>query len=249
MRFRTRQKIKYYFRARHKGGHGIHSPFLFSLITRVIENRGRFSDWTLLESAEENVRNMLRILDMKFYHSNNKAESALGLREYKRLHLLPARFDRLLFRLVNEFRPGRINFYGSTFGVTLLALSLADKKGQVNAMVENDHYLSFCRRLTDVYEVNNVSLTGSGMVEVSEFMVVQNPLDPSYCDQLLSVFFAGEVYEGVVVLCGIHESPEMEAVWQKYREEKIVRISLDLFEMGIFICRNGLQKENFVLRF
>jgi hypothetical protein len=74
-------------------------------------------------------------------------------------------------------------------------------------------------------------------------------LDPSWCEQLLSVILAGEACEGVVVLCGIHESPEMEAVWHKFQKQKSVRISLDLFETGIFICRSGLQKEDFVLRF
>jgi len=249
MKFLTRQKIKYHFCSRHKGGHGIHSPFLFSLITRVIENKGKFSSYPLLKSAEENVRNMLRILDMKFYHSDNRAESGFSVEEFKKLHLLPARYDRLLFRLVNEFKPGEINYYGSTFGVTLVALSLADKRIRVNAMILNDHYFSFSRRLAEVYEINNVSLTGSGKVEVSDFMVIQNPLDPFNCEQLLSVIFAGDDYEGIVVLCGIHATPEIEAVWHRFQKEKSVRISLDLFEIGIFICRGGLQKEDFVLRF
>src|SRR5512133_3550980 len=110
MKFRTWQKIRYHICSRHKGGHGIHSPFLFSLITRVIENKGKFSAYPLLKSAEENVRNMMRILDMKFYHSDNQAESGFSVHEFKRLHLLPARYDRLLFRLVNEFKPGGVNY-------------------------------------------------------------------------------------------------------------------------------------------
>jgi hypothetical protein len=249
VKFNTRQKIKYSIFSRHKGGHGIHSPFLFSLITRVIENKGKFSAYPLLSSAEENVRNMLRILDMKFYHSDSRAESGFSVQELKTLHLLPARHDRLLFRLVNEFKPGGVNYYGSTFGVTLLALAMADKRIQVNAMILNDHYLSFCRRLAEVYEIGNLNLTGSGIVEVSEFVVIQNPLDPSYCEQILSVVFAREDFEGVVVLCRIHVSSEMEAVWTKFQQKKSVRISLDLFDIGIFICLKGLQKENFVLRF
>lgn len=248
MKFRTRQKIRYSIFSRHKGGHGIHSPFLFSLITRVIENKGKFSAYPLLKSAEENVRNMLRILDMKFYHSDSQSESGFSVSELKTLHLLPARHDSLLFRLVNEFKPGGVNYYGSTFGVTLLALALADKRIRVNAVILNDHYLSFCRRLAEVYEVGNLNLTGSGIVEVSDFMVIQNPLDPSYCEQILSVVFARD-FDGVVVLCGIHVSQEMESVWKKFQQEKAVRISLDLFEIGMFICRKGLQKENFVLRF
>jgi hypothetical protein len=249
MMYRTWQKIKYRITSGHKGGHGIHSPFLFSLISRVIENKGKFSAYTLLTSAEVNVRNMLRILDMKFYYPESLAESGFSLKEFKKLHLLPANFDRLLFRPVNEFSPRGINFYGSTFGVTLLALALADKRILVNATITNDHYLSFCRRLAEVYEINNISLTGKEIAEVSDFVVVQNPLNPSYCDRLLSEIFQPDGYEGLIVLCGIHTTAEIEAVWYKYQKIATVRISLDLFEAGIFICRKDLQKEDFVLRF
>ena len=249
MKYRTRKKIVYFFKARHRKGHGIHSPFLFRLITQVMENRGHFSAYPLLNAMEENVRNTLRILDMESYHQEGLAEFGLNFNDIKKLHLLPVRFDRLLFRLVNDCTPKDIAFYGSTFGVTLLALALADRRIMLKAQVENDHYRSFCRRLAEVYEVDNIQLAVTGSVVASDFIVVQNPLDPSYCDHILEQILNEPTYTGVVVLCGIHTSAKMEAVWIRYKIDPVVRISLDLFEMGIFICKKGLQKEDFVVRF
>jgi hypothetical protein len=249
MNYRFRKKISYLFKARHRKGHGIHSPFLFRLITEVIENRGNFSAWPLLSGADENVRNMLKILDMKSYHQGGTSESGLSSGDIKSLHMLPERFNRLIFRLVNEFRPGEIAFYGSTFGVTLLALALADRRIQVSAQVENDHYRSFCRRLAEVYEAGNLNISGSGNMIPADFVVIQHPLDTEYCDRILSLVLAQPAFHGVIVLCGIHHSGEMEAIWTRYKGNQTVRISLDIFEIGILICRQGLQKEDFVLRF
>ncbi len=249
MKYLTRKKIIYFFKARHRKGHGIHSPFLFRLITKVMENKGNFSAYPLLKVAEENVRNTLRILDMESYHQEGIAENGLSFKDIKNLHLLPVRFDRLLFRLVNDFSPKDIAFYGSTFGITLLALALADRRIKLKAQVENDHYRSFCRRLVEVYEVDNVQLTGFGSVIASDFIVVQNPLDPDYCDRVLIQILAQPDYNGVIILCGIHKSEEMEAVWSRYKNDQVIRLSLDLFEIGIFICKKGLQKEDFVVRF
>lgn len=249
MKYRMRKKITYFFKARHRKGHGIHSPFLFRLITQVMENRGHFSAYPLLKAVEENVRNTLRILDMESYHQDGLAEFGLNFTDIKKIHLLPVRFDQLLFRLVNDFRPKEIAFYGSTFGVTLLALALADRRIILKAQVENDHYRSFCRRLIEVYEVDNIQLAVTGSVVASDFIVVQNPLDPSYCDRILEQILNEPTYNGVVVLCGIHTSAKMEVVWLRYKIDPTVRISLDLFEMGIFICKKGLQKEDFVVRF
>jgi hypothetical protein len=249
MKYRIQKRITYFLKARHSKGHGIHSPFLFRLITRVIENTGNFSAYPMLMAAEENVRNMLKILDKKSYQQSGTVYTGVKSKDIKRLHLLPERFDRLLFRLVNDFRPKEIAFYGSTFGATFLALALADKRIQLNAQVPNNYYRSFCRRLIEVYEVENIRITETGAVNASEFIVVQNPTDPEYCKRILSAILSLSGYEGVIVLCSIHSSTPMEEVWSECKKNPIVRISLDLFEIGIFICRNELKKEEFVLRF
>ncbi len=249
MRYRFRKKISYFFNARHRKGHGIHSPFLFRLITQVIENRGFYSAYSLLKSADENVRNMVRILDVKAFLGEGNPGKGLKNSDFKRLHLLPSRFDRLLFRLVNDFTPREIAFYGSTFGVTLLALALADRRISLNARVENDHFRSFCRRLIEVYEVGNIRLTEFGEIGTADFVVIQNPLDPESCNQVLTTVLGQTGYQGVVVICGIHTSAAMEDIWVDHKSNPTVRVSLDLFEIGIFICLQGLQKEEFVLRF
>lgn len=244
-----RKKLDYLLHSRHRGGHGIHSPFLFRLITEVIENKGNFSAYPLLEAAEENVKQLLRILDMADYRHEGEERFGLGRRTIQKLHLLPGRFDRLLFRLVNDFQPREVAFYGSTFGVTLLALALADRRITLGAQVENDRYRSFCRRLIEVYEVGNIRLSGAGQVSAAGLVVVQHPLDPAFCDRVMGCILSDASFDGVVVLAGIHTSGAMEAVWEKYKSSPVVRVSLDLFEIGVFICREGLQKEAFVLRF
>ncbi len=248
MKYSTRKKLVYLFTARHRRGHGIHSPFLFRLITEVIESKGNYSAWPVLKAAEENVRNTLRMVDAASYRKLYETGKGSDCNVNKRLHLLPGKFDRLIFRLVNEFQPHSLSFYGSTFGVTLLAMALADRRIRLEAQVEKDHYRSFCRRLIEVYEVDNIDLAGAGNLTAPDFVVVQSPLDPEVCIRLLAQIVANP-YDGVIVLCGIHASAEMEAVWKSFQKEQQVRISLDLFEIGIFICKKGLQKEDFVLRF
>ncbi|MCX6220667.1 MAG: hypothetical protein NTZ69_06735 [Bacteroidia bacterium] len=248
MRYCTQKKLAYLFKARHRKGHGIHSPFLFRLITEVIENKGNFSVWPMLAAAEENVRNMLRMVDTVTYQKLYETGKGSDCKVIKKLHLLPGKFDRLIFRLVNEFQPGSLSFYGSTFGVTLMAMALADRRIRLQARVENDRYRSFCRQLIEVYNVENIDLSGAGNVIASDFVVVQNPLDPDECSRVLGQIVA-KPYDGVIILCGIHASALMEEVWKRYQKEPQVRISLDLFEIGIFICKKGLQKEDFVLRF
>lgn len=239
-----KRRISYFLKARHSKGHGIHSPFLFRLITQVIENKGCYSAYPLLKSAGENMKNMLDILDFESFRQQKCSEHDL-----RKFHSLSPKYDRLLFRLVNDFTPASVAFFGSTFGVTLLALALADKRKTVVAQMNNNHFRSFCRRLIDVYEVGNIEITETGIASTADFVVIQNPLDPENCDQIISSVLERRGFQGTVVVCGIHYSSKMEAVWTSQKSKRAVRVTLDLFEIGIFICREGLQKEEFVLRF
>ena len=239
-----KRRISYFLKARHSKGHGIHSPFLFRLITQVIENKGYFSAYPLLKSAGENMKNMLNILDFESFRQQECSEHDL-----RKFHALSPKYDRLLFRLVNDFAPASIAFFGSTFGVTLLALALADRRKTVVAQMSNNHFRSFCRRLADVFEVDNIEITETGIAVTADFVVIQNPLDPANCDQIISAVLERQDFQGTVVVCGIHYSSEMEAVWTKHKSKGTIRVTLDLFEIGIFICREGLQKEEFMLRF
>jgi hypothetical protein len=244
MNYYLKRRIAYFLKARHRKGHGIHSPFLFRLITQVIENTGYFSAYPVLKAADENVQNMIDILDVEAFKQKEWSNKKL-----KWIHKLPSRYDRLLFRLVNDFKPERIAFYGSTFGVTLMALALADSRKVVKAQVENDHFRSFCRRLIDVYEVENIEITETGKLIAADFVVIQNPLDPDNCGRILSAVLERQAFQGLVIVCGIHTSPEMEEVWDSYKSNPAIRVTIDLFEIGLFICKNELQKEEFMLRF
>ena len=49
MKFRIARKINYIKNARHRHGHGIHSPWLFRLITEVIEDKKRLPEYKIID--------------------------------------------------------------------------------------------------------------------------------------------------------------------------------------------------------
>jgi len=249
MNYRIRSKISYFLKARHRKGHGIHSPFLFRLITNVVEENGFYSAYPKLAAAEEHVRSMVRILDKEFWQEPTALSKGKALPFYRPQHLLAPRFNRLFFRLVNDFSPQQITFFGNSFGVSLLALALADSRIPTNAIVPDYRYRAFCQRLVEEYEVSNVEVREIGNAIAADFLVLHYPEDPVRCEAILAEVVGRPDFKGVVVVCGIHTSRRMESVWHNYKQIQQVRIALDLFDIGLFICKSGLQKEEFVVRF
>jgi predicted O-methyltransferase YrrM len=53
----------------------------------------------------------------------------------------------------------------------------------------------------------------------------------------------------IFVFDDIHWSRDMELAWTNIREHPSVRVTVDLFDMGIVFFRKELSKEDFVLNF
>jgi predicted O-methyltransferase YrrM len=93
----------FYERIRHIRGHGIHSPFVYSLITKVIEERRRYYSLDDIELIGKQL--LFR-------------EERLVRREAFRPKL-----GALLFRLANYFHPQHIIQIGATTGLSTLYLT------------------------------------------------------------------------------------------------------------------------------
>jgi len=56
--------------------------------------------------------------------------------------------------------------------------------------------------------------------------------------------------ESILVFDGIHNSKEMEASWETIKIHYDVKLTIDLYKLGIvFFRKEQLEKENFTIRF
>jgi predicted O-methyltransferase YrrM len=53
----------------------------------------------------------------------------------------------------------------------------------------------------------------------------------------------------VLILHDIHWSPDMEKAWEEIKAHPKVKVTLDLFYMGIVFFRSELSRQHFLLRF
>jgi len=253
MKFRIARKLNYLKKARHRRGHGIHSPYLFRLITNVIENKKRLSDYKVLRDQRDRLSHLIK---------NSKAQAEIqaledsilnssGRRNLFKAVELPFRYGKLLFRLVNEFKPRSIACYGPSFGLNLLYLALSDESIPVN-FFQSDNYLQrICQETLKDAGVQNVKYGDNEYLldEFPDFVFINFTFSTDETEKLINALLVSPDENAVLIIRGIHESERMETIWKDLIKNNKVRVSLDLFEIGITIFQKQLQKEDFILRF
>ena len=106
-------------------GHGVHSPFVFNFIIRVIEEKARYYAYEQIEEVYRNAKQQAQKESLP--------------------KPLPLKYHKLTYRIANRFAPQTILECGSNCGVTTQALAVSNAKIKTidnNLDVELKKYLN-----------------------------------------------------------------------------------------------------------
>ena len=253
MNFRTISRINYIKRARHRRGFGIHSPFLFRLITTVVEGKRNNPEYKNFKQLKKGAIHLLKGSigpDIENLFSEYNLPSSKSGKLYRKIEL-PLRYSKALYRLIQYFQPSNIFYFGPSLGVNLLIASQANPKSTVYQIDENPFFHKFSGGLitnSNEMSIKYLSEDPPPLVK-AEFCFVDYPYHPALSRKIVQKRIENHGIDDVLIIRGIHESKEMEDCWTELTASTEVRVTLDLFEMGIVLFRKGLQKENFTLKF
>ena len=210
-----------------KSKYSIHSPFVYEFMTKVANDSGSNRDYdTLLRIS--------RLLDGKKYPNRRRRKQA-----------------RLLYRLVRFLEPETVLTFGKISALNTSALALGDLQTKVYL----EQSLDFLETLNSMGVVN-VNLIRRDGDEEEQFEqqntgCVYYSLDDFGDDSWNNLEDGfGEVDEDtVLVFEGIHHSRHTEAAWEAVKASEDVSISMDLYCIGIIFFREGIEKQDFVLKY
>ena len=104
-----------------------------------------------------------------------------------------------------------------------------------------------------------LELTQSNKANVLEEIENADTIGLLYIKQIrnaedLTIYFNAAIKkvntESILIFDGIHKSKDMEASWEKIKMHKEVKLTIDLYKLGIvFFRKEQLEKENFTIRF
>lgn len=247
--------LSYLLHSRHRHGFGIHSPYVYYLMTNVIEEELPYYKYSLIEK----VRNVLLKTDEKIGVFMPNGEKKLKkIEDVVSQWSIGPKYGQLLFRLVNYSKAKTIIEYGSTSEITTMYLAAPDSKSKVLSITNQPELADLSHSMQERIDMKNIEqmvssdnesvyrkLTADG---ISADFIYFSRSNPSTLYQLAKLQMVPAVHK-FIVIAGIHRTPAMEMVWSQLTDNSEVKVSLDLFEVGILILNPDLQKEKYIVYF
>lgn len=220
----TRTGLKLLYKIRHHRGHGIHSPFVFNLITKVIEEKTPYH-------AYEDIRYALESAHIR--------KSSLS------------KEDKLFFRLVNYFSAQHILEIGSGYGITTLFLT-APSNNIVCACLEPS--AKKCDEAEKLYAVWNKDIRlypGEKLIIPDRkpdciFINLNSfPLSDNIVQYLSDITYE----KTFIIIEGIRTKKRNQALWKSIINMDSRTVVLDLFNIGIVFFDKTLYRWEYKISF
>jgi predicted O-methyltransferase YrrM len=243
-----------------KNEHAVHSPFVFSLLTKCFYDKKSKSEYSILKSYRNSLlenKNTIEVTDFgagsKVFKSNTREINKIA----KTAGISPKRAE-LLFRITNYFQPDSILEIGTSLGLATVALSLGNPKATLTTLEGCPNTMAIAKNQLQVLNSNTVK---SIVTEFSEYFKTQStkpkPQNLIYFDGNHSKIATLDYFEALLptttnesvwIFDDIHWSPDMEEAWEIIKKHPKVTVTIDTFQWGLVFFRREQEKEHFIIR-
>ena len=229
----------FYKRIRHIRGHGIHSPFVYNLITRVIEERRRYYSFDDIELIRKQL----------FFNEGNIIKRK-GI---------PPKHGALLFRLANYFQPKNILQIGATMGLSTLYLTSYASGLNCISLENTPEYIPVSRWTYNKGAKNLIDVR-EGDYNESLPQALEDIKQPDFIffdlrdEQTANLWLFNKCMEYIdddtlMVFEGIRSNRRIREYWKQICLHPQTTIAIDLFSMGILFFNKKLHKHKYTVCF
>ncbi|WP_323758213.1 class I SAM-dependent methyltransferase [Roseivirga sp.] len=250
--------IKYWLLAMNE--HSLHSPFLYPFYTEVVKKDSKigFEEIEALRKSLLQNEETILIEDLgagsRVNNSNTRKVSQIAKHAST-----PARFSRLLNRIITHFDYKTIVELGTSLGLNSAYMASAKEGAQLFTFEGSTSIANLAKQNLGELNCTNYQLIEGNIDNTLPQWIENAPqIDLAYIDanhrydptlRYFELLLPKMTTSGMIILDDIHWSKEMNDAWEVLKKHPKVSLSIDLFEAGILFLQPDLMHENYVLEF
>ncbi len=253
--------LSYKTTAKHKKGYGIHSPFLFNLITNVFNDKSEHNGYKKVEQLINQLKasdQRIKKIDLgngsKYQQTNNVLISDLAKHS-----CISKKYGRLLFRLARFLNPVNTIELGTSLGVSTCYLALGNQNSSVYSIEGCPECFNKALENISSLDLDNIHLVnGNFDNELPGILKETQNIDMVFIDgnhrgdktlDYFNQFIQAAHNDTMIIIDDIHWSNEMRRAWKTIYNHPLITLSIDIYRMGIIFLKKELSKQHFVIKY
>ena len=257
------QQIKSYlkFLFHSKNEHGVHSPFVFDLVTKCFYDATKYPEYETLKSYRKTLlenKNAIEVTDFgvgsRVFKSNTREISKIA----QTAGITPKNAE-LLFRIVRYFQPKSVLEIGTSLGLATSALSLGNEKSKIITLegcpnTQKQAQIQLQEQNSNFQNIEFVNTEFSNYFKTLDLSPITHHLiyfDGNHSKKATLDYFEALLptisNDSVWIFDDIHWSNDMEEAWGIIKNHPKVSVTIDTFQWGMVFFRIEQEKEHFII--
>ena len=259
--FLIKEYIKYYFSA-NRGGHGVHSPFVFDFVETILEDKRPFYAFDEIKRYRKILHNEDAILTIEDFgagsYKNNNLQRKVS--DISKTAGRTEKFGKILFRMVDKYQFENIVELGTSLGIATSYLAKANQKANVTTIEGSPEIAMRATKTFDFLKLKNIhQVTGNFDTILAPTLAQLKKVDLFFIDgnhrEEPTIQYYNQVKpylneHSMVIFDDIHWSEGMLRAWEIIKKDSAVTLSIDLFFIGIVLFKKDIkEKQHFILKY
>ncbi|TQI71562.1 methyltransferase family protein [Gramella sp. Hel_I_59] len=267
MLFQLKAYIKFLLKSQNE--HGLHSPFVYELVTRCFYDTSEHSEYDIIKDYRNDLLRNREIIEVEDFGAGSRVFSS----NRRPIHAIAKNAGitlfraKLLFRIVNYLKIGNAMELGTSLGIASAAIA-ANKFTELTTIEGCKETAKIARQHFEKFDLNNVDLRFDKIENVLSDLtgkVRTTKIGQKTSEKFDLIYFDGNHQkqatldyfrtllplahnDSVFIFDDIHWSADMQEAWKEIIAHPQVRVSIDTFQWGFIFFRSEQVKEHFTIR-
>jgi len=253
-------KSYYKFILKSSNQHGIHSPFVYDLITKCFYNNTKFQEYKQLDSYRNELLKSNDSIDIEDFGAGSTVfkSNTRKISDLAKVAGASKSESKLLFRITKYFNPNTILELGTSLAISTNTIYKANPNAKISTVEGSKSIFNWNAKNTVKYNFKNIKFINSLFDDYLETLKSENKFDFIYIDgnhtyeatiKYFEILKKHTHKDSYIIFDDIHWSKGMDKAWKEIIEDKDVTLSIDTFHFGmVFFRKEQYNKEHFVIR-
>ena len=261
--FQLAKKFIHYFLTASNGkGHGVHSPFVYNFIEKILTDKKEYTCYSTIEAQRKILLQDETVIEVEDFGAGSTVIKT-NKRVVKKIaasSLKTKKIAQLLYRIVQHYQPKTVVELGTSLGVTSSYLAAGSTKTKLFTCEGSANIAAKATQIFTKLEYTNITLVeGDFTKTLPPLLSKLQAIDLAFIDgnhkkkPTLNYFhqlLQHSTNSTILIFDDIYWSAEMEAAWEQIKEHAKVTLTIDLFFIGlVFINTDFKEKQHFKIRF
>ena len=243
--------------------HGVHSPFVFDLITKCFHDKTIYPEYNVLKNYRKFLlenKNTIEVTDFgagsRVFKSNNREIAKIA-----QTAGISSKNAELLFRITHYFQPKNILEIGTSLGLATSALSSGNQNAEVISLEGCPNTMAITKEMfqNSSFKFNSENIKfvntkfedylSNCQLKTENWQLIY--FDGNHSKKATLAYFETLLptisNDSVWIFDDIHWSLDMEEAWDSIKNHPEVSVTIDTFQWGIVFFRKEQNKEHFII--